>query len=35
VESGGDVGGANVPKQMNIDFCSDFANPTGLINKVN
>jgi hypothetical protein len=34
-ESGGDVGGANVPKQMNVDFCSDFVNPTGLINKVN
>jgi hypothetical protein len=34
-ESGGDVGGANVPKQMNFDFCSDFSNPTGLINKVN
>jgi hypothetical protein len=34
-ESGGDVGGANVPKQMNLDFCSDFASVTGLINKVN
>lgn len=32
-ESGGDAGGANILKQANFDFCSDFANTTGLINK--
>jgi hypothetical protein len=34
-EFGGDLGGANVLKQVNIDFCSDFSNITGLINKAN
>ena len=32
-ETGGDAGGANILKQANFDFCSDFANVTGLINK--
>jgi hypothetical protein len=35
VESGGDAGGTTVSKQVNVDFCSDFANPQGLINKTN
>jgi len=34
-EAGGDVGGTNVNKQVNADFCSDFSNPQGLINKTN
>jgi hypothetical protein len=34
-ESGGDAGGANTPKQANADFCVDFANINGLINKAN
>jgi hypothetical protein len=34
-EAGGDAGGTNVLKQVNADFCSDFSNPQGLINKVN
>lgn len=34
-EYGGDLGGANVLKQANIDFCLDFGNVGGLINKVN
>jgi len=34
-ELGGDVGGANILKQANFDFCVDFRNPTGLINKTN
>jgi hypothetical protein len=32
-EFGGDAGGANTYTQANYDFCSDFANITGLINK--
>ena len=34
-EYGGDLGGANTSKQANIDFCVDFANINGLINKAN
>lgn len=34
-ESGGDLGGANVLKQVNYDFCVDFSNVTGLINASN
>jgi hypothetical protein len=34
-ETGGDTGGANILKQANADFCSDFASVTGLINKTN
>ena len=34
-EYGGDLGGANVLKQANNDFCSDFGNVNGLINKAN
>ena len=34
-EIGGDVGGSNVPKQVNFDFCADFGNQNGLINKTN
>jgi len=34
-EFGGDAGGANTYTQANYDFCSDFANITGLINKAN
>jgi hypothetical protein len=34
-ELGGDAGGANVFTQANYDFCSDFSNITGLINKAN
>jgi hypothetical protein len=35
VESGGDAGGANVPIAANKQFCTDFNNITGLINKAN
>jgi len=31
--AGGDVGGAIILKKANLDFCADFANTTGLINK--
>ncbi|MGO9446135.1 MAG: hypothetical protein ACLPXB_15375 [Thiobacillaceae bacterium] len=34
-EYGGDLGGANVLKQANVDFCLDFGNINGLINKAN
>ncbi|HZC80835.1 MAG TPA: hypothetical protein VE222_03795, partial [Nitrospiraceae bacterium] len=34
-ESGGDLGGANILKQVNYDFCVDFSNVTGLINASN
>ncbi len=34
-EVGGDAGGANLPKQVNADYCHDYANPNGLINQVN
>ena len=34
-EIGAEAGGANVPKQVNAHFCSDFGNPNGLINKAN
>jgi len=34
-EFGGDVGGATILKQVNLDFCIDFRNPTGLISKTN
>jgi hypothetical protein len=34
-EYGGDLGGANVFKQANADFCLDFGNTWGLINKAN
>jgi len=34
-EIGGDAGGANISKQVNADFCSDYPNPEGLINKTN
>ena len=33
-EQGGDAGGAIILKQANADFCSDFGNNSGLINKV-
>jgi hypothetical protein len=32
-EQGGDVGGAIILKQANADFCADFNNNTGLVNK--
>jgi len=35
VEAGGDAGGTNVMKQVNADFCSDYANPAGLAEKTN
>jgi len=34
-EVGGDVGAANLLKQVNADFCADYGNPTGLVNQVN
>ncbi|HXW57737.1 MAG TPA: hypothetical protein VEJ67_18435 [Candidatus Cybelea sp.] len=34
-EFGNDAGGTNVYKQLNADFCSDFGNIDGLINKAN
>lgn len=34
-EIGGDAGGANVLKQVNSDFCTDFGNINGLANKAN
>jgi hypothetical protein len=34
-EVGGDAGGANLPKQVNSDYCADYANPSGLVNQVN
>jgi hypothetical protein len=34
-EFGGDAGGANTVKQSNADFCTDFGNQNGLINKAN
>lgn len=34
-ETGGDAGGANILKVANHDFCQDFANVTGLVNKTN
>jgi hypothetical protein len=34
-EFGGDAGGSNVLKQANLDFCADFGNQNGLINKAN
>jgi hypothetical protein len=34
-EFGGDAGGSNLLKQANLDFCSDFNNIDGLINKAN
>ena len=34
-ESGGDLGGANLLKQVSSDFCVDFSNVTGLINASN
>ena len=35
VEFGGDAGGATVLKVNNANFCTDFANQNGLINKAN
>lgn len=32
-EQGGDAGGAIILKQANADFCSDYGNNTGLVNK--
>jgi hypothetical protein len=32
-EQGGDAGGAIILKQANADFCSDYNNNTGLVNK--
>ena len=32
-EVGGDAGGSILSKQANADFCRDFNNQTGLINK--
>jgi len=34
-ENGGDAGGSTLMKQANVDFCSDFGNIDGLINKAN
>jgi len=34
-EIGGDAGGANILRQANFDFCVDYRNPTGLVNKTN
>jgi hypothetical protein len=34
-EGGGDAGGTNVQKKGNHDFCSDFGNKMGLVNKNN
>jgi hypothetical protein len=34
-EVGGDAGGTNVMKQANADFCADFGNQNGLVNKNN
>jgi hypothetical protein len=34
-EFGGDLGGSNILKQVNYDFCADFGYINGLINKVN
>jgi hypothetical protein len=34
-EMGGDVGGSNVYTQANYDFCSDYGQTEGLINKAN
>ena len=34
-ELGGDLGGSNVLKQVNADFCADFGYPNGLILRVN
>jgi hypothetical protein len=34
-EVGGDAGGANLPKQVNSDYCSDFGSTSGLVNQVN
>ena len=34
-EFGGDAGGANILKQAEYDFCVDFGNIMGLINKTN
>lgn len=34
-ESSGDAGGATILRQDNADFCSDYGNITGLINKTN
>ena len=32
---GGDAGGAKILRQTNFDFCVDYQNPTGLVNKTN
>jgi hypothetical protein len=34
-EIGGDAGGSNIYTQANYDFCMDFGNPQGVINKNN
>ena len=34
-EFGGDAGGATVLKQNNANFCSDFGNQNGLVNRTN
>jgi len=34
-EAGGDAGGSNIFKVANHDFCADFSNVTGLVNKTN
>ena len=34
-EAGGDAGGAQIFKVANHDFCQDFSNVTGLVNKTN
>jgi hypothetical protein len=34
-EAGGDAGGANVLKKVNLNFCADYSNPAGLVNKTN
>ena len=30
-----DAGGATILKQANADFCVDYTNTTGLVNKTN
>jgi hypothetical protein len=34
-EYGGDLGGSNIFKQVNSDFCLDFGQQYGMINKSN
>ena len=34
-EFGGDAGGSTIGKVSNHDFCADYSNPTGLVDKTN